>query len=250
MKPLPARLLLPPTLAALLLAGCAAGPEPRPLASGAAPSASGAPRPGTTRGTVDCRHSRDCGTPSAPAPDRSARLRVAGEDQALRTVRGGATAGLAAAAGGDPEVEIEVARIGSDGRRSRLASGSALAPGERFAVFIRAREDAHVYLWHQAPDGRLQELIASAAPRATRGCAESNLLRAGEILQLPYMGGYYSLDSSRGSERFSPVVSRTPRCGGGAVAADALRKTGGGADCAEDPGRCPGTFVIRRVEGI
>ncbi|ESQ10895.1 MAG TPA: DUF4384 domain-containing protein [Chromatiaceae bacterium] len=199
----------------VVLSACAQTRPPNPMPV----PASILLEPGRPRGIIECRTDQPCGV-SATAADDSL-------DAPLST----------------RDVTIEFLHVDADGRRRPLAQGSALATGEAFAVRISAHRDAHVYLWHQDPLNRITELVSASGALGSTHCRWSNLLRAGQIVELPAPGAHYTLDAVAGTERIQPIVSATPLCVASRHEGE-LRAMDFGFDCSSARGQCGEVFRI------
>ncbi len=182
-----------------------------------------ADEPGHRRGILECEEDRPCG-----APWRS-------------------TVDILQAPVSANDVAIQFLKVGADGRQWPLPNGSALAPGEKFAIRIEANRDAHVYLWHRDPQGRLTELLGTSGLLGSRDCGRSNRLRAGQLVELPAPGAHYTLDARTGTERIQPFVTPHPLCGSGDLQSGWLR-AGIESDCPVASGRCGEIFVIHHLK--
>lgn len=179
--------------------------------------------PGQRRGIIECEADRPCGAlarsdvDTVPAP-------VSAND-----------------------VAIHFLKVGADGRQWPLPNGSALAPGEKFAIHIEARRDVHVYLWHRDPQGRLTELLGASGVLGSHDCSRSNRLRTDQLVELPAPGAHYTLDANAGTERIHPFVSPSPLCRSGDPQSEWLL-TGIGSNCSDASGRCGEVFVIHHLK--
>ncbi len=181
--------------------------------------------PGPRRGIIECETDRPCGAPARfsvetrPAP-------VSAND-----------------------VAIQFLKVGAEGQRWPLPNGSALAPGEKFAIRIETDRDAHVYLWHRDPQGRFTELLGASRALGLRDCTRSNWVRVGQLVDLPAPGAHYVLDASTGTERIQPFVSPSPLCGTDELPPGWLSASAG-SDCSDAGGRCGEMFVIHHLRSI
>lgn len=178
--------------------------------------------PGQRRGIIECEADHPCGA-----------LASAGVDTVPTPVSAN-------------DVAVRFLKVDANGRRWALPNESALAAGEKFAIHIEARRDAHVYLWHRDPQGRLTELLGPSGVLGSRDCSRSNRLRAGQLVQLPAPGAHYTMDAGSGTERIQPYVSPSPLCGPGNPQTRSLRADIG-SDCSEASGHCGKVFLIHHL---
>lgn len=141
--------------------------------------------------------------------------------------------------------DVEIAFVAVvDGRLDRvLHSGETLNSGERFTILVRAIRDTHFYLFHADPTGGVAELSMSGGRKQAPDCQESNLLSAGQTLQLPAPGEHFSLYGPAGNEQLIAVVAHDPLCD----AQQPSAKAGDPARYCALPGVSCTTFVIQHL---
>ena len=117
----------------------------------------------------------------------------------------------------------------ADGKGDRypLADGSELPSGARFRVYMQANRALYVYVYHTDCREHV-ELI--------QWSGYSNLLQAGQYLELPKQDEVFALDQTAGTEYFHTVFSDSPldlaamaaqdsHCGGIAMVPKGIVKT-------------------------
>ena len=206
-------------LGLLLVAGCATGTGATASRSDAWPQtqdvADDAPAPGGDRGVVACDEDQPCyAEPVSLGPD---------------------------------DLTLEFLRVALDGSMAPLKNGALLRTGARFTILVYAARSAHVYLFHRDPVGRVDELVRASGVVAGRDCTHYNRLSAGQAIQLPEVGEYYSLRGSVGVERVQPVISPVPLCDADARAASFV---GNPAHCAGSGAVCLPAFSIRHTADL